>query len=576
MRRSDGTRAASIIARPQQEPPARAAALPPLPAHQRPSFTQPHHFDERIYLDTYPDVQLAVEIGDLATAEEHYRLHGLAEGRATSEDYIYALGHGPQGAAPSAGLTLRLDTVVVAESGLALLVGWLDDRESRLHSLSVFLADGQGWTCTAFGRVRRGDVEAALGAPPGHSFGFWAVVRLEPGAQADLRRPWTARARLANGRWGELPATPHITPDQEARNVILGYLAAAEHYGNRDVESFIALDQGVGEDLVAFNRRISASITARPHVVYHGPNRRHFKGSLIVCLYGRPEFMFLQNALFRPAPGAEDYEYIYVSNSPEMTETLDKFARIGARVYGLSTAVVTLSGNAGFSAANNVAARFARSDRITIVNPDVFPRDTGWAARHTAIIEGLPKAQTAMFGAPLYYDDGSLMHGGMYFEPDRGLSIRPAEITARTMVRVEHYGKGAPAWSDRYARARPVPAVTGAFISADRAWFEKLGGFSEDYLFGHYEDADLCLKSLAAGQPVWLQDVRFWHMEGKGSTRLPVHEGGSLVNRWWFSRTWGDMIEAGLSGPEPVHPLLAAPPRSEAPTRPAARRPRRG
>ena len=69
----------------------------------------------------------------------------------------------------------------------------------------------------------------------------------------------------------------------------------------------------------------------------------------------------------------------------------------------------------------------------------------------------------------------------------------------------------------RFTAPRPVPAVTGAFMSVDRGWFEKLGGFTEDYVFGHYEDADLCLKSIQAGAVPWIHDIRLWHLEGQGS-----------------------------------------------------------
>ena len=143
------------------------------------------------------------------------------------------------------------------------------------------------------------------------------------------------------------------------------------------------------------------------------------------------------------------------------------------------------------------------------------------------------------------------MHHGMYFEIDAGISVRPSGIYARPMIRTEHYAKGAPAWSRQFVCPRPVPAVTGAFIAADRDWYEKLGGFNEDFLFGHYEDADLCLKSLVRGKPVWVQDFPLWHMEGKGSVRRAAHEGGILVNRWLFSQQWGELIYEDLCGPEP-------------------------
>jgi GT2 family glycosyltransferase len=149
------------------------------------------------------------------------------------------------------------------------------------------------------------------------------------------------------------------------------------------------------------------------------------------------------------------------------------------------------------------------------------------------------------------------MHGGMYFELDEGFSVRADGVRRRELARVEHYGKGAPPDTERFLRARPVPAVSGAFMSVSRDWFETLGGFSSDYVFGHYEDADLCLRSLAAGTEVWMHPVPFWHMEGKGSSRRPMHEGGSLVNRWYFTRTWAGVLRDGLLGPAPAR-LVAA------------------
>ena len=329
------------------------------------------------------------------------------------------------------------------------------------------------------------------------------------------------------------------------------------HYpGNRDIESAQQLESGAGDELVALNRSISQQITAAAHVERYGPERVRFSASFIVCLFGKSEYFFLQNALFGSMPDRREIEFIYVSNSPELTEILQKEALIADLIYGQSLTLVTLPGNAGFSAANNAAARFARSDRIVFINPDVFPRDESWARVHAEIVAGRPSRETALFGAPLYYDDGSLMHGGMYFDVDRGLSVTSTDIQVSNMIRVEHYGKGAPERSNRYTTPRPVPAVTGAFISANRDWFDSLGGFTEDYLYGHYEDADLCLKSLQRDVPAWIQDVRFWHLEGKGSVRRPPHEGGSLVNRWLFTRNWGKMIGAELLGRAPRHRLL--------------------
>jgi hypothetical protein len=138
----------------------------------------------------------------------------------------------------------------------------------------------------------------------------------------------------------------------------------------------------------------------------------------------------------------------------------------------------------------------------------------------------------------------------MYFELDTGVLLDRRGSQRLNLVRVEHYGKGAPPSVSSFTASRPVPAISGAFISSDRKWYERLGGFTEDFVFGHYEDADLCLKSLMSDQFPWMHDLRLWHLEGKGSIRRPVHEGGSLINRWLFSSKWSYLIEGGMLGRE--------------------------
>jgi GT2 family glycosyltransferase len=536
-------------------------AVNPAPPH-----TVALEFDERAYLEAYDDVIVSLDVGEFRTAREHFEVHGRREGRLTEEKYIRALRLDPTAPSADDGAAINIDTIVCCRSGTALVVGWTDDRDSPLSSLSVFAGRERAWNTTAFGRVRRTDAEAALQAAPGHLFGFWSVAKL--GSDLSANEPWIIRGRRADGHFGQREARARLVSEADLRTTILGYFAATEYFGNRDIESFLSLEAGIGTGLVELNRTITASIVAGAWVSYYGPTRSSFLGSIIVCLFGKPEFLFLQSALFSVAARARDYEFVYVSNSPELTEVLAKEARICARIYGISIVLVCLPDNAGFGAANNVAARFARSARLLITNPDVLPRDDGWAQRHADIVEQAPADQTLMFGAPLYYDDGSLMHHGMYFEVDAGISVRPDGIVARPMIRTEHYAKGAPAWS-RQVCPRPVPAITGAFISADRDWFEALGGFNEDFLFGHYEDADLSLKSLVRGKPVWMQDFPLWHMEGKGSTRRAAHEGGILVNRWLFTRRWGELIARELRGPDPSCPALRPPPPAPGEAEPA-------
>jgi GT2 family glycosyltransferase len=519
-------------------------------------------FDEASYLRENPDVAAAIARGDVESALKHYLTHGIREGRTAppspGEPRQRLIRTAPTGAIPTVQpFDQFFETLLVSRGGGVMVIGWIDDEADPIECVRVF---GPGWRITfdgeALARVRRPDVETALATMASHPYGYYGIVfadePVEAGADCQIE------IRLRSGRTATTTAAAKLFDDIQLRDTALAYIAAAHHFGNPHLKAIAGFDRGAGAEIVRLNQSITHDLIAQPYVERFGAAGGAYDGSLVVCLYGKPEFLFLQAALYGAVRNMARYELIFVSNSPEMAETLLREAKIANSIYGLDITVVILAGNAGFGAANNVGVAHARSNRILIVNPDVFPMDENWAERHTAILASAPPQQTRLFGAPLYYDDGSLMHGGMYFELDTGLAFDGGKHRVCQLIRVEHYGKGAPPDLACFTEPRPVSAVTGAFISCERGWFERLGGFTEDYVFGHYEDADLCLKSLAAGAPAWIQDLRMWHLEGKGSTRLPVHEGGSLVNRWLFSSTWGTTITSNLIGQVPAHSALQA------------------
>jgi GT2 family glycosyltransferase len=519
-------------------------------------------FDEAGYLRLNPDVRRAVEMGQIESGYAHYCWNGRAEGRALPDSprearntMLLSQGESERlGVFPKEARCSIEALIISARAGL-MIVGWIDDVA---HPLSCIRIIGPDWRVVIdtshFLRVRRADVEKALGARNLHAFGFMGFLHFDRGGATS----GTVQVELwqAGGFSTTVQLAPTVMEDVELRDTFLAHVASATYFGNPSIESIRYLERGLGAELVRFNLAITRRVVSAPYVEYFGPQGRPRRGSIVVCLYGKPEYFFLQNSLYSNLPGIDEYEFVYVSNSPEMAETLLREAQRAKLLYGLPITVVILTGNAGFGAANNVAARVARTDRLLIVNPDVFPRDRDWARKHSALLETAPPEQTRLFGVPLYYDDGSLMHGGMYFEIDGGLSLAQGKPAPVQMCRTEHYGKGAPAGFMAFNRPRPVPAISGAFISAERGWYERLGGFTEDFIFGHYEDADLCLKSIARGTAPWIHDIRLWHLEGKGSTRRPHHEGGSLVNRWLFSSRWMTVIADGLLGPNPSHALM--------------------
>ena len=517
-------------------------------------------FDEEAYLRLYPDIAAAVSSGKRESGLEHYLRYGRAEGRhfvGRRDHWTEIRVGGTAGFGAEAPIAPRhaIDAVQLSDDGRLFLIGWIDDTTVPLAALRI---EGRGWAvrvqASALSRVARGDVQSALNRAERGTLGFYLLLN----AGISLAGSAECRCVLEWSNGQEATKTPlmRTVPARELRDTVLSYVAGTASGGSQ-IPAMLTLDTMAGEQIIALNREATRAITASPFTERFGPSGRLFKGSVVVCIYGKPEYMFLQNALFAGKPGIEDYEFIYVCNSPELLELLLKEAHSSTITYGLAQTVVGLPGNAGFGAANNLGVEIARSRRIVCVNPDVLPRDPAWAARHTELAES-GGTGTRLFGTTLFYDDGSLMHGGMYLELDVGLAVQPTGVQARRFARVEHYGKGAPPDIAGFRRARPVPAVSGAFISVARDWFEHLGGFSEDYVFGHYEDADLCLRSLNAGVPAWVHDIPMWHLEGRGSTRQAVHEGATIVNRWLFSRSWVERIADGLRGPEPDPALLAA------------------
>jgi GT2 family glycosyltransferase len=448
----------------------------------------------------------------------------------------------------------EMECVAVGSDGGVFVSGWIDDTIDELDRVRV---SGSGWIVTFPGtglaRSQRQDAQLALGAARPHCFGCWGFVadnvRAVPGSRCTVEWLMKSGAR----RRVEAPVLVLHTSDLIA--LALGHLGACKFPGNPQVEAMACVAESIGRHIVDLNLQVTRTITSRPYVERFGVRRRTRKGAVIVCLYGRPEYLFLQNAAFSRGQGIEDYELVYVCNSPDMAEGLLREAHIAMMAYGLEITLILLPGNAGFSAANNVGVNLAQADRIMMMNPDVFPLDRDWATKHSEIIEQKPAEQTRVFGVPLYYNDGSLMHAGMYFDVDIGASLERTTFKRHALLRVEHYGKGAPPLNKKLLTPRPVPAVTGAFMSCERQWFEAMGGLDEGYVWGHYEDADFCLKSLAKGVAPWLHDVRLWHLEGSGSIRQPALDGAATVNRWLFTSRWASTIIPDMLGPSPRHAL---------------------
>ncbi len=552
---------------------------------QGPDRTAPP-FDEALYLRAFPDVTVAIEQGQITSGLDHYRMAGQAEGRLTHAAYLREF-EAVMGPPPR----VTVDSPLRAPCGAMLIVGWTDDQEDALTEIIVDQPGVRPRPTGAIARLRRPDVEAAVGGTmingaSLHPFGFWAFAGPDPDPSAHESNPEDHCPMQLCFRSGKRQISEQrLEPVSNVALMtkVLDGLARAEYHGDRLIETFAILDGGMGDQIVALNRMITQSITSRAIAERFGPKRSKLLGSIIVPIEDRRNPLFVQARAFSMQAGSDAYEFIYVINNPDLIEPLCREAHIAAQTYGVSITLVMYPGNAGFACANNIAAGFAGSKRLLFVSPDILPRAPDWARTHARVIADRPGHETRLFGPRLYHGDGSVTDGGLYLDVEKRISGHANGITRRSVLRVEPLETNAPIGitqgTSQPTSSRPVLAITDAFISMERGWFERLNGFSEDYVGHGHADADLCLRSLAAGTVAWTHDLPMWHLGGRITTQSPAQDGGSLVDRWLFSRAWQPVLGEELLGPTPNHPLLAVttepPAQVTTPERPAPSRSRR-
>lgn len=435
-----------------------------------------------------------------------------------------------------AGVQLGLDAAVTSGSAF-FLEGWIDDRRSPLVGISmVDYATGLRASLPV-GRVRRPDVDSHLQVARPGQFGFWAAGL--GGAQQLESAALSLVFEDGSGVPLELGAK-FRQGEREFFEFLLATFGRRSVIGNITAQSFADLEAGYGELLSKLYRQIAAE----RRVMTHGRFGRRAQPpaiSLVCVLYGYPDFLYMLIAQFARFGSLEGLEFIFVNNSPELEEVLLRDAELASFVFGAEIQVLTLNQNSGFSHANNVGVAAARSQKIAIINPDVFPRDPA-AVGHLRLLCDRPLGSD-IYGGKLYYADGSVMHEGMFFKQDRRLSL----LCDAPIWTVEHFRKGFADTSS--LQPREVPAITGALMVLERSLYEKLNGFNVDFVFGHYEDADLCLRVQQAGGRVILDPgLAYWHYEGMGSTKRPEHTGSNMYNRWFFSRLWGHRITEQENG----------------------------
>ena len=254
--------------------------------------------------------------------------------------------------------------------------------------------------------------------------------------------------------------------------------------------------------------------------------------SIIIPLYRVLEFLPFQIAAFASDPQILfRCELIYILDSPEQADVVEHLLTGLHLVYGIPITLAVMSRNGGFSIANNRAVSLARGNVLALVNSDVIPIEGGWVG---ALEQRLGSSAVGAVGPKLLYEDDSIQHAGLFFAQDhRGRWLN------------QHYFKGMPRHYRPAAIERSVPGITGACMVMKRELFEQVGGFTEDYVIGDYEDSDLCLKIRHQGKDiVYAPDAELYHLERRSMSQNADYMRGaaSQYNAWLHQQRWGDAM----------------------------------
>lgn len=237
--------------------------------------------------------------------------------------------------------------------------------------------------------------------------------------------------------------------------------------------------------------------------------------SILIPLYGRLDFMEFQLHWFFSQNKKNKgfrfcYQIIYCLDDPDQKDTLLRLANKCSMLYGVPFEIIINSANLGYAASNNVAARYATSDTLLLLNSDVIPRD------HRAIdtlihdYHALPAHKGAL-GAKLLYPSNDIQHVGMTFYKDHGL---PGILSSCWLNEHPHKHIKHTSNPDLQSNIIETEAATAACLLIGKQIFEELGGFQLDYICGDFEDSDLCLRLRQHGRSVMVcLDAVFFHLE---------------------------------------------------------------
>ncbi|MFZ1416155.1 MAG: hypothetical protein WAS73_16485 [Defluviicoccus sp.] len=263
--------------------------------------------------------------------------------------------------------------------------------------------------------------------------------------------------------------------------------------------------------------------------------------SVVIPLTERSSVLRCRAGQFATDPAMADVEVIFTAADPRTWWRVEACARDLLASYAQGARVVVASRPCRHAEALNAGASIARAPLLTFCGADSVPEERGWIAKLKNSLA--TRRQFGLVGARILFEDQSLAHAGA----DLSLDERGAWAVQPRLAGFPRDFAGATG-------AGPVPVVSSACLMMQRALFEDVDGFSDDYLRQTYADADLCFKVRSTGAAVWhAADVIVFalgdrHGLSEDAGGLPL-----LLDRRRLTCRWRGQVDLGDdAGDEPA------------------------
>jgi GT2 family glycosyltransferase len=473
-----------------------------------------------------PDRAAAMATLVAAAADDPAAAEGLVQARQALRER-----HLPTVISPTDPGGVQIEAFAMVDERTWFIQGWIGRPDEELRRVSVLSALGHRVDITAtMVRHPRPDVDEfyrRVPEPRPGGAGFVALVELPHACPVD---GFLVEVESIGGPTVEAACPSALTDAAAVRDLLLARLRLDRQGEERITRAVVHPAIQALED----RRRRHVALDT---VDRFGARPDDAQVSVVVPLYGRLDFLEHQLAQWVLDPAMRETDLIYLLDQPEHTDTFRAEAMRLARLYDVPFTLATVTQNAGFSGANNLAAELAVGRLLLMCNSDVLPDRPGWLPALTRTFDSIPAI--GALAPRLLFEDSSLQHAGMYFD-------RPAGESAWTN---EHYFKGLRGDLAAASVTREVPAVTGACMLVDRSMFRALGGLRDRFVQGDFEDSDLCLRLRQEGRSSWYAaDVQLFHLEAMS---YPSELRGmvSSYNRWLHTELWDREIGEAMADP---------------------------